>query len=82
MMRHGNIAGTASAVLGTNQFIVAAITTTALGFIVSQSALPMAIVIAGCAVCGNLLNFLTLGSRLETSQAALEPEGAVPGRAA
>jgi MFS transporter, DHA1 family, multidrug resistance protein len=66
MLRHGNIAGMASALLGTNQFIVAAITTSALGYIVSTTALPMAIVIAGCAICGNVLNFTTLGKRLET----------------
>jgi DHA1 family bicyclomycin/chloramphenicol resistance-like MFS transporter len=69
MQRHGSIAGTASALLGTNQFFVAAITTTILGFIVSTTALPMAVVIAGCALCGNILNFLTLGKRLETGPA-------------
>ena len=65
MMRHGAIAGTASALLGTNQFLIAALTTTFLGFI-DQPALPMAIVIAGAAVCSTLLNFLTLGPKLET----------------
>ena len=65
MMRHGNIAGTASALLGTNQFFVAALCTTFLGFI-ENPAIPMAIVIAGCGVASTLLNFLTLGSRLET----------------
>ena len=65
MMRHGNIAGTASALLGTNQFFVAALCTTFLGFI-ENPAIPMAIVIAGCGVASTLLNFLTLGSMLET----------------
>jgi DHA1 family bicyclomycin/chloramphenicol resistance-like MFS transporter len=65
MMRHANIAGTASALLGTNQFLIAAISTTFLGFI-ENPAVPMAIVIAGCGVASTLLNFLTLGSRLET----------------
>lgn len=69
MMRHGQIAGTASALLGTNQFLIAALTTTFLGFIDSP-ALPMAIVIAGAAVCSTLLNFLTLGDRLETAPKA------------
>jgi DHA1 family bicyclomycin/chloramphenicol resistance-like MFS transporter len=69
MMRHGQIAGTASALLGTNQFLIAALTTTFLGFIDSP-ALPMAIVIAGSAVCSTLLNFLTLGDRLETAPQA------------
>ncbi|MGH9592544.1 MAG: MFS transporter, partial [Bryobacteraceae bacterium] len=71
MMRHGKIAGTASALLGTNQFMIAAISTTFLGFI-DNPAIPMAIVIAGCGVAAALLNFLTLGSRLETMP---EPAG-------
>ena len=64
MMRHGAIAGTASALLGTNQFLIAALSTTFLGFI-DNPALPMALVIAGAAVCSTLLNFLTLGPKLE-----------------
>jgi MFS transporter, DHA1 family, multidrug resistance protein len=69
MMRHGDIAGTASALLGTNQFLIAALTTTFLGFI-DNPALPMAIVIAGSAVASTTLNFLTLGPRLETAPQA------------
>ncbi len=71
MMRHGNMAGTASALLGTNQFTIAAITTIVLGVIDNSSALPMAIVIAGCGAAATLLNFLTLGARLETAPAAM-----------
>jgi DHA1 family bicyclomycin/chloramphenicol resistance-like MFS transporter len=66
MMRHGKIAGTASAMLGTNSFLIAAACVTFLGFL-ENPAVPMAIVIAGCAVASTLLNFLTLGPRLETS---------------
>jgi DHA1 family bicyclomycin/chloramphenicol resistance-like MFS transporter len=66
MMRHGKIAGTASALLGTNQFLIAAITTTFLGFL-DNPVVPMAIVIAGCAVASTVLNYLTLGARLETA---------------
>jgi DHA1 family bicyclomycin/chloramphenicol resistance-like MFS transporter len=66
MMRHGKIAGTASALLGTNQFLIAAITTTFLGFL-DNPVVPMAIVIAACAAASTLLNFLTLGARLETA---------------
>jgi DHA1 family bicyclomycin/chloramphenicol resistance-like MFS transporter len=66
MMRHGEIAGTASALLGTNQFLIAALATTFLGFI-DNPALPMALVIAGSAVASTLLNYLTLGPRLETA---------------
>ena len=65
MMRHGEIAGTASALLGTNQFLIAAIATIFLGFL-DNPAVPMAIVIAGCAIISTALNFLTLGPRLET----------------
>jgi MFS transporter, DHA1 family, multidrug resistance protein len=60
MMHHPQIAGTASALLGTNQFIIAAASTTVLAVIATSSALPMAIVIAGCGVAATLLNFLTL----------------------
>jgi MFS transporter, DHA1 family, multidrug resistance protein len=66
MMRHGKIAGTASAMLGTNSFLIAAACVTFLGF-VENPAVPMAIVIAGCAAASTLLNFLTLGPRLETA---------------
>lgn len=66
MMRHGPIAGTASALLGTNQFLIAAVTTIFLGFI-DNPAVPMAIVIAGCAIAATVFNFLTLGSKLETA---------------
>jgi DHA1 family bicyclomycin/chloramphenicol resistance-like MFS transporter len=70
MMRHGDIAGTASALLGTNQFLIAAIMTTFLGFI-DNPAIPMALVIAGSAVCSTSLNFLTLGPKLETAPQAV-----------
>jgi DHA1 family bicyclomycin/chloramphenicol resistance-like MFS transporter len=67
MMRHGKIAGSASALLGTNQFVIAAIAVIVLGTIDNPTALPMAIVIAFCGVAAAALNFLTLGSRLETA---------------
>ncbi len=69
MMRHAPIAGTASALLGTNQFLIAAVTTIFLGFI-ENPAVPMAIVIAGCALSATLLNYLTLGAHLETAAEA------------
>lgn len=71
MMRHGNMAGTASALLGTNQFTIAAITTIVLGVIDNSSAMPMAIVIAGCGAAATLLNFLALGAKLEVGPAAM-----------
>jgi DHA1 family bicyclomycin/chloramphenicol resistance-like MFS transporter len=69
MMRHGEIAGTASALLGTNQFLIAALATIFLGFI-DNPALPMALVIAGSAIASTLLNYLTLGPKLETAPQA------------
>jgi DHA1 family bicyclomycin/chloramphenicol resistance-like MFS transporter len=71
MMRHGNMAGTASALLGTNQFVIAAATTIVLGIIDNSSALPMAIVIAGCGAAATLLNYLTLGAKLDVAPPAL-----------
>jgi MFS transporter, DHA1 family, multidrug resistance protein len=65
MMRHGKIAGTASALLGTNQFLIAAAAATLLGFL-ENPALPMALVIAACGIASTVLNFLTLGAKLET----------------
>lgn len=71
MMRHGNMAGTASALLGTNQFVIAAVTTIVLGAIDNSSAMPMAIVIAGCGVAATALNYLSLGSKLDVAPPAL-----------
>jgi DHA1 family bicyclomycin/chloramphenicol resistance-like MFS transporter len=70
MMRHGDIAGTASALLGTNQFLLAAVAAIFLGFI-ENPAVPMAMVIAACAVASTVLNFLTLGDRLEIAPQAV-----------
>src|SRR5579871_3646372 len=64
MMRHGPIAGTASALLGTNQFLIAAVCTIFLGFL-ENPAVPMAVMIAICAVTATVLNYLTLGAKLE-----------------
>jgi DHA1 family bicyclomycin/chloramphenicol resistance-like MFS transporter len=71
MMRHGNMAGTASALLGTNQFVIAAATTIILGWIDNSSAVPMAIVIAACGAAAALLNYWTLGAKLEVAPAVL-----------
>jgi DHA1 family bicyclomycin/chloramphenicol resistance-like MFS transporter len=66
MMRHADMAGTASALLGTNQFLIAAIGTAFLGSL-DNPAIPMALVILACAVVSLTLNYLTLGPRLEAS---------------
>ncbi|MEO8096573.1 MAG: multidrug effflux MFS transporter [Acidobacteriota bacterium] len=66
MTRHADIAGTASALLGTNQFLIAAIATGFLGFL-DNPAIPMTLVILVCSVVSTSLNFLTLGPRMETA---------------
>lgn len=60
MMHNPKIAGTASALLGTNQFLIAAISTTVLAVIETSSALPMAIVIACCGLAATMVNLLAL----------------------
>lgn len=70
MMRHGEIAGTASALLGTNQFLLAAVAAILLGLL-DDPAIPMAIIIAVCAVASSVLNYLTLGERLEVAPRAV-----------
>ena len=69
MMRHGNMAGTASALLGTNQFAIAAITTIVLGMIDNSSAMPMAIVIAGCGAAATRAQFPDAGCEARCSAA-------------
>jgi DHA1 family bicyclomycin/chloramphenicol resistance-like MFS transporter len=65
MMRHAEMAGTASALLGTNQFLIAAVATAFLGGL-ANPAIPMALVILTCAVISLTLNFLTLGPRMDS----------------
>ena len=64
MMRHGKMAGTASALLGTTQFLIAATATIFLAFL-DNPAVPMAIVIAAAGIGSTTFNFLTLGAKLE-----------------
>ena len=64
MMRHAEMAGTASALLGTNQFLIAAVATAFLGGL-ANPAIPMAMVILTCAGISLTLNYLTLGPRME-----------------
>jgi DHA1 family bicyclomycin/chloramphenicol resistance-like MFS transporter len=51
MAAHGRVAGSASALLGTVQFLLGAGAATLAGALGSATALPMAVVVAGCA-CG------------------------------
>lgn len=65
MMRHPEIAGSASAMLGVNQFLIAAFATSFLGYL-ENPAIPMAALIAAAAIASTILNYMTLGPRLET----------------
>ncbi len=61
MEPHGEIAGTASALMGTLQFTTASLATLVVGLLDNGSALPMAAIIATCGALGLLVNrFLLL----------------------
>lgn len=64
MTRHADIAGTASALLGTNQFLIAAVATSFLGFL-ENPAIPMTLVILTCSVISLSLNYTLLGPHLD-----------------
>ena len=63
MAKHANMAGVASALLGTNQFGLAAIATTILGAIPNDSPVPMAVIIAICGCAAVAINFVALRGR-------------------
>lgn len=58
---HGPIAGTASALLGTIQFVVGSVVMAIVGYFANGDPLPMIMGIAGCAVCAFVFARLTLG---------------------
>ena len=58
---HGNIAGTASALMGTLQFLVGALVMAVVGLFVDGTARPMVVGIAGCAMAALALVVGTLG---------------------
>jgi DHA1 family bicyclomycin/chloramphenicol resistance-like MFS transporter len=58
---HGAIAGTASALMGTLQFVTGAVVMAIVGLFVDGSARPMIAGIAGCALVALLMCSLTLG---------------------
>ncbi|MFZ4287186.1 multidrug effflux MFS transporter [Variovorax sp. HJSM1_2] len=60
---HGAIAGTASALMGTTQFVTGAIVMAVVGQFLDGTALPMVAGIAGSAIITYLLTMLTLGSQ-------------------
>jgi MFS transporter, DHA1 family, multidrug resistance protein len=69
---HGTIAGTASALLGTTQFVTGACVIAILGRFVDGTALPMVAGIAACAVMSFLLAQKTLRPRLRMAAAVTE----------
>ena len=59
---HGEIAGTASALMGTIQFVVGALVMAVVGLFVDGSARPMVLGIAGSAIAAFVFSRITLGS--------------------
>jgi len=59
MAPHGNVAGAASALLGTIQFGLAALTTTLITAIPQTTAVPMALTILICGLLGSVIERLT-----------------------
>ncbi len=59
---HGSIAGTASALMGTLQFVTGALAMALVGLFVDGTARPMVAGIAGCALLSLLMARLTLGA--------------------
>lgn len=60
---HGQIAGTASALLGTLQMVTGAVVMAGLSLFVDGTAQPMVSGIAGCAVVAAVMTWLTLGRK-------------------
>jgi DHA1 family bicyclomycin/chloramphenicol resistance-like MFS transporter len=63
LARHAEVAGMASALLGTVQFSAAALSTTLLGLIGEGSARPMALVVLACGAAAVAVNFGLLRGR-------------------
>jgi len=57
---HGAVAGTASSLMGTLQFVVGAVVMLVVGHFVDGTALPMVAGIAGCAAIALILALVTL----------------------
>ncbi|XAH22342.1 multidrug effflux MFS transporter [Xylophilus sp. GW821-FHT01B05] len=70
---HGSIAGTASALMGTLQFVTGAAVIAVVGLFVDGTARPMVAGIAGCALVAALLTRLTLHGRADALHAPHKP---------
>jgi DHA1 family bicyclomycin/chloramphenicol resistance-like MFS transporter len=66
MAEHGNKAGSASALIGTLQFSLAAIAASAVGALNNGSALPMAAVIASCGAAAFVFYHSLVRDRIKT----------------
>jgi MFS transporter, DHA1 family, multidrug resistance protein len=60
LTRHGEAAGTAAALLGAAQFVIGGAAAPLIGVLGSDSAVPMALVMAGCASLAAVLAAFTL----------------------
>jgi len=69
---HGAIAGTASALMGTLQFVTGAVAMVLASLVANGTAVPMSAAIAGCAVIAFLLAQLTMGNYASSVKAAAE----------
>ncbi len=67
---HGAIAGTASALMGTLQFVTGAVVMAVVGLFADGSARPMLAGIAGCAVVALAMSWITLGKLGSTRRRA------------
>jgi DHA1 family bicyclomycin/chloramphenicol resistance-like MFS transporter len=56
MAPHGKVAGSASALLGTLQFVLGAVAGSLIGAFANGTPVPMAAVVAGCGVSAFLVN--------------------------
>jgi MFS transporter, DHA1 family, multidrug resistance protein len=74
MEEHGPIAGTASALMGTFQFVTGAVTIAVLGLFIDGTALPMVAGIATCAVVSFALAQATLARKRKPAPAAAAAE--------
>ncbi|HVW71154.1 MAG TPA: multidrug effflux MFS transporter [Steroidobacteraceae bacterium] len=77
---HGAIAGTASALMGTVQFVTGAVLMSFVGTLLNGTAFPMVAGIAGCAAAALILSHFAL--RSSTAGSAVTAEGAAADAAA
>ena len=69
---HGSIAGTASALMGTLQFVTGAIVMATVGLFVDGTARPMVAGIAACAVIAFVMAWVTLGRKADIGRSEVQ----------